>query len=129
MDSQAVHTAAMSSVFYEEARARGAIWAIRDADGDLASPGTGTTRIVPFWSSPERVHRFVRTSRDHLSFDVVKIPLVEWKVRRWYPSLRRDRARMWLNWRLTDAAPVEVSADQFNTGLFPPRVPKDPRER
>lgn len=107
--------------FFAQAHAHGAVWTIRDADGELACPRAGAWRIVPFWSSPDRVRRFVRTSRDYLSFEVVKIPLAEWRMRRWYPSLRRDRARVRLNWKLTDTVPTDVSAMDFNNGLFPPR--------
>jgi len=117
------------AVFFDEARARGALWTIRDSDGELASSHSGDTRIVPFWSSPERVRRFAHTSRDHLSYDVVTIPLAEWRVRRWYPSLRRDRVWVRLNWRTAQATQVEVSAEEFNAQLFPARRSRETKRR
>lgn len=109
--------------FFAEARANGALWSIRDQEAHTPLRLPDGALIVPFWSNPGRAHRFVDASPEYLAYGVVKVPLAEWRLRRWYPGLRRERVHARLNWSTRGGPVVDVSARELDAGLFPPARP------
>ena len=107
-------SAAQAEAFYREALATGAVWGLRDKGGFPAPEGTDGERAMPFWSKESRAARVVANVEAYGSFEVVRIPLEEWRGR-WLPGLQRDGHLVGLNWsgsRATgyDSAPTQVEA-------------------
>jgi hypothetical protein len=105
-------SAAHYAAFYEEAREAGAVWTVRDAGG-FPAPETSTgARAMPFWSKRSRAERVVVNASAYASFDIVAIPLADFRER-WLSGLERDGLLVGVNWsgeRATgyDVAPTAV---------------------
>jgi hypothetical protein len=52
---------------------------------------------MPFWSKKSRAVGIVDHVGAYSGFDVVMVPLPEWRDR-WLPGLQRDGLRVGLNW-------------------------------
>lgn len=52
---------------------------------------------MPFWSKRSRARGVVDRVEAFRQFDVVMVPLDEWRER-WLPGLERDGLRVGLNW-------------------------------
>ena len=105
-------SAAHADAFYEEALIVGAVWALRDDNGFPAPENVDGQRAMPFWSKDTRAATVVKVVEAYGGFQVVRIPLAEWRDR-WLPGLARDGLLVGLNWsggRATgyDVAPLDV---------------------
>lgn len=71
-------------------------------------------RAMPFWSKESRASLITANVEAYCGFEVVRIPLDEWRAR-WLPGLSRDGLLVGLNWsgrRATgyDVSPADVAA-------------------
>lgn len=96
-DCPVTTSAAQATAFYAEALASGVVWSVTDSSGFPAPANADGRRAMPFWSAKSRADRVVATVPAYAGFDVVRIPLVEWRDR-WLPGLRTDGLLVGLNW-------------------------------
>lgn len=89
-------SAAHADAFYKEVLKRDEVWAIRDDEGFPAPPSDGK-RVMPFWSAKSRAERIVANVEAYRGFEVVALPLTEWRAR-WLPGLGKDGLLVGLNW-------------------------------
>ena len=71
---------------------------------------------MPFWSLQSRAERTVESVPAYGGFEVVSIPLHEWRSR-WLPGLRRDGVRAGLNWSGQNATGYNVEPDAVEENL------------
>ena len=71
---------AHADAFYKEVLACGEVSAIRDGDG-FPSPESGGRRAMPFWSLQSRAQRVVDRVDAYRGFEVVSLPLDQWRSR------------------------------------------------
>lgn len=71
---------------------------------------------MPFWSLQSRAETIVRTVSAYAEFEVVSIPLDEWR-NRWLPGLRRDGIRVGLNWSGARATGYDLEAQDVERNL------------
>lgn len=124
MSTAAAHYAA----FYREARDGGEVWTVRDDDGFPAPETTSGARAMPFWSRRSRVERIVAAAPAYAAFDIVTVPLPEFRSR-WLPGLERDGLLVGINWSGEsatgyDVAPLAVM--KTLAGLDKMKMPKEP---
>ena len=105
-------SAAQASAFYDEVLGRRMVWAVHDLNGYPAPVGKDGQRSMPFWSLITRAEKIVSSVAAYKDFQVVSIPLDEWRSK-WLPGLERDGILVGLNWsgsRATgfDVAPTSV---------------------
>ncbi|WP_231510981.1 DUF2750 domain-containing protein [Arthrobacter sp. UNC362MFTsu5.1] len=103
-------SAAHASAFYSEILHHQEVWTVRDANGFPAPAGPDGQRSMPFWSRPSRVERIVASVPDYRDFDVVSLPLQQWRSN-WLPGLQGDGILVGLNWSGTRATGFDVSPD------------------
>jgi hypothetical protein len=108
-------SAAQADAFYREALDHRTIWTIRDPAGFPAPEGSGE-RSMPFWSLRSRAERVVSSVPAYEGFEVVSIPLAEWRSR-WLPGLARDGLRAGLNWSGARAAGYDFEPDDVERDL------------
>jgi len=108
-------SAAHADTFYREVKRAGTVWAVRDDAGFPAAQSDGH-RVMPFWSSENRVLRVVEQVDAYRHFKVVSIPLDEWR-QRWLPSLAKDGLKVGLNWSGTRATGHDVAPADVEAGL------------
>ena len=65
---------------------------------------------MPFWSLKSRAERIVANVPAYAGFEVVSMPLGEWRSR-WLPGLRRDGIRVGLNWSGANATGFDLLAE------------------
>ncbi|MDP9393823.1 MAG: DUF2750 domain-containing protein [Actinomycetota bacterium] len=100
-------SAAQAAAFYEEASRGGHVWTVRDGDGIPAPKAADGVRAMPFWSKRSRVERVVSTVPAYANFEVVAVPLDEFRSR-WLPGLERDGLLVGLNWSGERASGYDV---------------------
>ena len=108
-DGMVSTSAAHADAFYAEALAHQTVWTIRDSGG-LPAPEGSEARSMPFWSLKSRAERVVASVPAYAAFEVVSIPLSEWRSR-WLPGLERDGVRAGLTWSGSRATGFDVEAD------------------
>jgi hypothetical protein len=108
-------SAAHADAFYREVIEHGTVWSIKDSDG-FPAPQTSDGRSMPFWSLKSRAERVVGNVPAYSDFEVVPIPLVEWRER-WLPDLGRDGVRAGLNWSGTSATGYDVDPEVAERNL------------
>ena len=108
-------SAAHADAFYAESLAHRTVWAIRDSGG-LPAPEGSAGRSMPFWSLKSRAERVVASVPAYVGFEVLPIPLHEWRSR-WLPGLERDGIRAGLNWSGSDATGFDVEAEAVERNL------------
>lgn len=101
--------AVQADAFYGEVVEHATVWGIRDADG-FPAPATAEGRAMPFWSLKSRAERIVANVPAYAGFEVVSMPLGEWRSR-WLPGLRRDGIRVGLNWSGANATGFDLLAE------------------
>ncbi|WP_323101818.1 DUF2750 domain-containing protein [Intrasporangium sp. YIM S08009] len=89
-------SAAQAAAFFAEVAESGQVWTLRDSGGHPAPEADGV-RVMPFWSKESRAARIVDRVAAYAAFEIVAIPLHEWRDR-WLPGLERDCLRVGLNW-------------------------------
>ena len=114
MSTSAAHAAA----FYDEAVRERAVWGVRDAGGFPAPENGSGERSMPLWSLRSRAERIVEQVEAYAGFDVVEIPLDEFRAR-WLPGLERDGLRVGLNWSGGSATGYDVPASEVASRLEP----------
>jgi hypothetical protein len=107
-------SAAQAAAFFREAASGDEVFGIRDAQGFPAPENGSGGRAMPFWSKRSRAAKICASVPAYSGFEVVAVPLVEWRER-WLPGLDRDGLHVGLNWsgaRATgfDLTPAEVLA-------------------
>lgn len=107
--------AAQADAFYREVLEHQTVWAIRDSAG-FPAPEGADGRAMPFWSLQSRADRIVATVPAYEAFEVVSIPLREWRSR-WLPGLQRDGVRAGLNWAGKRATGYNVEPGRVELGL------------
>lgn len=108
-------SAAQADAFYREALQHETVWSIRDARG-FPAPETPEGRAMPFWSSKARATRIVEAVPAYRGFEVVSIPLADWRSR-WLPGLERDGVRAGLNWSGSAVAGYDISPEDVERNL------------
>jgi hypothetical protein len=115
-DNRAVSvSAAQADAFYGEAIEHSTVWAVRDADG-FPAPETPEGRAMPFWSLRNRAEGIVAKVPAYGGFEVVELPLDEWRSR-WLPGLQRDGIRVGLNWSGDAATGYDPLPDEVEANL------------
>jgi hypothetical protein len=109
-------SAAQASAFYDESRQGGEVWTVRDAGGYPAPNTADGARAMPFWSKRSRAERVVSTVRAYAGFEVVAVPLDEFRSR-WLPGLERDGLLVGLNWSGKRATGYDVQAASVEKAL------------
>ena len=109
-------SAAQADAYYREVVESATVWGVRDADGFPASE-TPDGRAMPFWSLRSRAERIVANVPAYAGFEIVGLPLDEWRAR-WLPGLKRDRIRVGLNWSGDRATGFDLSAEDVESNLL-----------
>jgi len=71
---------------------------------------------MPFWSQKSRAERIVTSVPAYDGFEVVSIPLPEWRSR-WLPGLNRDGVRAGLNWSGSNATGFDLEPEAVERNL------------
>jgi len=108
-------SAAQADAFYREALEHGTVWSVRDAGG-FPAPETPEGRAMPFWSLESRVQKIVESVPAYSGFEVVSIPLTDWRSR-WLPGLERDGVRAGLNWSGSAASGYDLPPQDVERNL------------
>jgi hypothetical protein len=108
-------SAAQADAFYREVLEHSTVWGVRDADG-YPAPETPEGRAMPFWSLRSRAERIVAKVPAYAGFEVVGLPLEEWRAL-WLPGLQRDGVRVGLNWSGKRATGFDLSAEDIERNL------------
>ncbi len=108
-------SAAQVDAFYTEALAHQTVWTISDSAG-FPAPAGSEVRSMPFWSLSSRAERIVASVPAYDGFEVVSIPLHEWRSR-WLPGLERDGIRAGLNWSGPRATGFDVEPHAVERNL------------
>ena len=108
-------SAAQADAFYREALESPTVWAIRDSVGFPAPEGSDG-RSMPFWSRKSRAERVVASVPAYGGFEIVPIPLPEWRSR-WLPGLKRDGVRAGLNWSGSRATGFDLEPEAVESNL------------
>ena len=111
MSSSAAH----ADAFYDEVLEHEVVWAVRDGDG-FPVPETPGGRAMPFWSLRTRAERVVGAVAAYAGFEVVPVPLEEWRAR-WLPGLARDGLLVGLNWSGAGATGFDVAPADVERNL------------
>lgn len=90
-------SAPQAAAFFSEVLATGEVFTIKDADGFPAPRNGSGDRAMPFWSKRSRAQNVCASVPAYEGFEVVLVPLSEWRVR-WLPGLGRDGLRVGINW-------------------------------
>lgn len=98
-----------------EALAHQTVWSIRDSAG-FPAPEGADGRAMPFWSLKSRAKRVVESVSAYGGFEIVSIPLPEWRSR-WLPGLARDGLRAGLNWSGPSATGYDLEALSVEANL------------
>lgn len=77
---------------------------------------------MPFWSLRSRAEVIVAKVPAYAGFEVVELPLGEWRAR-WLPGLQRDGVRVGLNWSGDRASCFDLSAEDFERNLLARETP------
>ena len=72
---------------------------------------------MPFWSLRSRAEGIVTKVPAYAGFEVVGLPLDEWRAR-WLPGLQRDGIRVSLNWSGDRATGFDLSAEDVERNLL-----------
>ena len=108
-------SAAQADTFYREALENQTVWSVRD-EGGFPAPETPEGRAMPFWSLASRAKRVVESVPAYGGFDVVPIPLADWRGR-WLPGLERDGIRAGLNWSGSAATGYDLPPQDVERNL------------
>jgi len=108
-------SAAQADAFYREVVEHSTVWGVRDTDG-FPAPETPEGRAMPFWSLKSRAERIVAAVPAFAGFEVVGMPLDEWRAR-WLPGLQRDGIRVGLNWSGDSARGLDLPAGDVERNL------------
>lgn len=108
-------SAAQADAFYGEILRHSTVWGIRDSDG-FPAPDSPDGRAMPFWSLQSRAERIVANVPAYAGFDVVSLPLDEWRSR-WLPGLQRDGIRVGLNWSGGKSTGYDLLPDEVEANL------------
>jgi hypothetical protein len=108
-------SAAQADAFYREVVEHSTVWGVRDGDG-FPAPETPAGRAMPFWSLRSRAESIVARVPAYAGFEVVGLPLDEWRSR-WLPGLQRDGVRVGLNWTGERATGFDLLAEDVETNL------------
>jgi hypothetical protein len=100
---------AHADAFYNEALNHGEVWGIRDEAG-FPAPVSDGRRTMPFWSTESRAQRGIDKVDAYQAFDVVAVPLDEWRSR-WLPGLHKDGIWVGLNWSGLRATGYDLSSE------------------
>ena len=109
-------SAAQADAFYREVVEHSTVWGVHDADG-FPAPETSEGRAMPFWSLRSRAEGIVAKVPAYAGFEVVGLPLDEWRAR-WLPGLQRDGIRVGLNWSGDRATGFDLSAEDVERNLL-----------
>ena len=108
-------SAAHADEFYTEVLKRDEVWAIRGAKG-FPAPKSEGRRAMPFWSAKSRAERLVANLEAYQGFEVVAVPLSEWRAR-WLPGLRKDGVLVGLNWSGNRATGYDLEPSDVERNL------------
>lgn len=100
-------SAAHADAFFDEVQRLGEVWAVRDKNGFPAPVNADGVRSMPFWSLASRARKIQSTVPAYRGFEVVSIPLDDWRSR-WLPGLERDNLLIGLNWSGARATGYDV---------------------
>lgn len=114
-------SAAQADAFYREVVMHCRVWGVRDADG-FPAPQTPEGRAMPFWSLRSRAEVIVAKVPAYAGFEVVELPLNEWRDR-WLPGLQRDGVRVGLNWSGARATGFDLAAADVERNLLARETP------
>lgn len=117
---------AQADAFYQEILRHGQVWAIRDSEGFPAPFGESGVRTMPFWSLASRAEKIVDTVDAYNGFEVVAIPLDEWRSR-WLPGLEHDGLLLGLNWSGPRATGYDVQPASVLASLAAREGPENTR--
>ena len=108
-------SAAHADAFYREVVEHSTVWGVRDSEG-FPAPETPEGRAMPFWSLRSRAEGIVARAPAYAGFEVVGLPLDEWRAR-WLPGLQRDGIRVGMNWTGDRATGIDLSAGDVERNL------------
>jgi uncharacterized protein DUF2750 len=110
-------SAAKADAFYGETLDESAVWSVSDAQGHPAPQNADGQRSMPFWSKCSRAEHIVAAVEAYRGFDVVRIPLDEWRSR-WLPGLQADGLRVGLNWSGARATGYDLEPDAVERNVI-----------
>lgn len=90
-------SASQAQAFYQEVALNQKLWTVRDAEGYPAPKTSSGQRSQPFWSSPSRVRKIIKTVPAYSGFVPEEITWQDFKDS-WVPSLESDRILVGVNW-------------------------------
>lgn len=108
-------SAAQADAFYREVVEHSTVWGVRDAQG-FPAPETLEGRTMPFWSLRSRADGIVAKVPAYAGFEVVGLPLDEWRER-WLPGLQRDGIRVGLNWSGDNATGFDLAPEDVEHNM------------
>lgn len=91
-------SAAHATAFYREILNHQEVWTVRDGNGFPAPAGPDGQRSMPFWSRLSRVERIVASVPDYRDFEVLSLPLQQWRSKWPGPQGRRHLGGTELVW-------------------------------
>lgn len=104
-------SAAQAAAFFREAVAGGEVFVVKDDNGFPAPENGSGDRAMPFWSKRTRAEKVTATVPAYDGFEVVALPLTEWRER-WLPGLSRDGLRVGINWSGSRATGYDLTPDE-----------------
>lgn len=103
-------SAAQWAAFAREVAKNRKVWTVRD-DGGYPAPVNGDgERVQPFWSSPARAERIIKTIPSYGGFRVVELSWEEFRDR-WLPGLHRDGLLVGVNWTGKGATGYDIAPE------------------
>ena len=105
-------SAAQAAAFFAEVQTGGEVFAIKDDKGFPAPEGSAHGRAMPFWSKRSRAENVCNRVAAYQGFEVVAIPVQEWRER-WLPGLARDGLAVGINWSGARATGYDSTPDEI----------------
>ena len=98
--------------FYREAEEAKSVWTLRQGEGFLTDLNDDGGRVMPLWSTRERVVSFMANREVFEGFIPLEIPL-HLLLRVWLPDLNRKKINVGVNWSGKLNIGCEASAEEM----------------
>jgi hypothetical protein len=118
-------SASQAAAFYREVAKQKKVWTVRDSSGYPVPKGSDGRRAQPFWSSPSRVEKIIKTVPAYAGFSSVEISWDDF-VQKWVPGLSKDGLKVGVNWSGARATGYDLKPEEVKKAveaLFDPEHP------
>ncbi len=101
---------AQAHTFYRDVARHRRVWTIRDEGGYPAPMKSSGQRAQPFWSSPRRVQKIIKTVPAYAGFEPEEISWEEFRDK-WLVGFQRDGLLVGVNWSGPHATGMDLPPD------------------